>query len=446
MRSFMFVVLPLAMLATTGSVAAQIVRPGDVIQVSEWVQPGVDTLRVLDACSGAVKFGFTDPAWLPSDAGRYVEVAPDGSIWVSDPSSETFYRYDTNFNRLGVSGSCSTNHIRGFTFEPSGSAHAVSSGPLVHFDSNGTVSCGPSLGFEPVDAAWLPTGMIAVTDYVNPGVHIVDPVSGASVRTITGNCALTWTLYVDTLSTGEILVTDTYSQRIVAFDPAQPPGSECVWSISVAADAYIWIQGIDVDEGTGRIYTMAHRSGVYWLEQFDLASHALLSSSPIGALPPGATLAVYPGATSGGIGQPLIYCTAKINSLGCTPSIGWSGNPSASNQFQFLITASNIVDNKAGIFFYGTSGRNAFTGQCPWSGGGFLCVLPALKRTPVQMSGGTPWSCEGTFSIDFNAVIQSGVDPNLVAGATVNGQYWYRDPQAICTTGTSDAIEFGICP
>ena len=28
----------------------------------------------------------------------------------------------------------------------------------------------------------------------------------------------------------------------------------------------------------------------------------------------------------------------------------------------------------------------------------------------------------------MNALIQAGTDPGLVAGAVVNGQYWYRDP------------------
>jgi hypothetical protein len=147
-----------------------------------------------------------------------------------------------------------------------------------------------------------------------------------------------------------------------------------------------------------------------------------------------------------GCGAVVTYCTAKTNSLGCVPAIGWSGDPSATSPAPCDITATNIVDNKAGIFFYGTNGRAAVTGQCPWNFGGVLCVQPPLSRTPVQNSGGVSWSCGGTFSIDFNAVIQSGINQNLVPGAQVNGEYWYRDPQAPCTTGTTDAIEFTICP
>jgi hypothetical protein len=50
--------------------------------------------------------------------------------------------------------------------------------------------------------------------------------------------------------------------------------------------------------------------------------------------------------------------------------------------------------------------------------------------------------------MDFNAWIQSGADPLLLAGKTVNGQYWFRDPQdpAGFGTGLTDALEFTIQP
>ncbi len=145
-------------------------------------------------------------------------------------------------------------------------------------------------------------------------------------------------------------------------------------------------------------------------------------------------------------GVPTAYCTAKVNSLGCTPAIDWSGTPSATSPAPFIVSATNIIDNKFGILFYGTSGRLAFSGQCPWNSGGFLCVKSPLARTPVQNSGGFAWSCTGTFSINFNALIQSGQDAQLLLGTVVNGEYWYRDPQAPCNTGTTDAIEFTIEP
>lgn len=141
--------------------------------------------------------------------------------------------------------------------------------------------------------------------------------------------------------------------------------------------------------------------------------------------------------------SPMLYCTAKVNSLSCTPSIGFSGSPSATAWDPFEITATQVINNKNGIFFYGTSGPNGAPFQ-----GGFLCVQPPIKRTPLQGSGGNPPpnDCSGTFSFDFNAWIQSGSDSTLAPGVQVNGQYWYRDPQSPSTTGLTDAIEFLICP
>jgi hypothetical protein len=88
-------VLTLSLLSLVSSVVVgdalgQQVQPGDVLVVSEVIGPNNapnSTLRVYDGCTGAFKVGFTDPAWVPSGAGRYVEVSPDGTIWVSDPES-----------------------------------------------------------------------------------------------------------------------------------------------------------------------------------------------------------------------------------------------------------------------------------------------------------------------------------------------------------------------
>jgi plastocyanin len=137
------------------------------------------------------------------------------------------------------------------------------------------------------------------------------------------------------------------------------------------------------------------------------------------------------------------YCTAKVNSLFCTPAIGSSGLPSASAGNGFAITAANIINQKFGLFFYGTNGQLASPFQ-----GGFLCAKAPTKRTPVQSSGGSAAGsdCTGSYSIDFNAWIASGIDPALMAGTAVDGQYWSRDPQGSFGTNLTDAIHFVICP
>jgi hypothetical protein len=141
---------------------------------------------------------------------------------------------------------------------------------------------------------------------------------------------------------------------------------------------------------------------------------------------------------------PAVYCTAKVNSQGCTPQIAFSGSPSLSNPTPFTLSAGQVLNNKPGIFFYGTQGP----ASQPFLGG-TLCVRSPIKRTAAQVSGGTPppaADCSGTFSYDFNALIQSGSNPALQLGTIVGGQFWSRDPAHPDGTGsnTTDAVEFQI--
>lgn len=141
---------------------------------------------------------------------------------------------------------------------------------------------------------------------------------------------------------------------------------------------------------------------------------------------------------------PQVYCTKKINSLGCRPAIGFSGGPSVSSSNPFLITGTKILNNKLSLLFYGYD--SAFT---PFQGVK-ICVAPPLKRLPTQNSGGNqgPLDCSGSLSTDFNLRIQSGIDPGLAAGATVSARWFYRDgaDPAGYGTGLTDAVRFVICP
>jgi hypothetical protein len=140
---------------------------------------------------------------------------------------------------------------------------------------------------------------------------------------------------------------------------------------------------------------------------------------------------------------PFTYCTGKVNSQGCTPAVAFSGTPSASGSSPFTVSASNLINNKNGLFFYSTHGPLGAPFQ-----GGFLCVKAPIERTLVQQSGGNapPNDCSGTMTFDLNAWIATGLDPNLVAGVRVNGQFWARDPASPSTTSLSNAIEFILQP
>jgi hypothetical protein len=142
---------------------------------------------------------------------------------------------------------------------------------------------------------------------------------------------------------------------------------------------------------------------------------------------------------------PIIYCDAKLNSLGCSPQIGFLGTPSASAGSGFFVQASAVMNRKSGFLVYGTTG-----GQAARFFGGTLCVQSPLHRTPPQSSGGSAAGsdCTGVYSFDFNARIASGIDPLLVLGATVNAQYYSRDPGFAMPNniGLTNAIEFTIQP
>ena len=139
---------------------------------------------------------------------------------------------------------------------------------------------------------------------------------------------------------------------------------------------------------------------------------------------------------------PATYCTAKVNSLGCTPAISFSGTAKANPTAPFNVTASNFINQKTGLLFYShTPASTAFQG-------GFKCAGDPVRRSGALNSGGSTSgsSCTGTYSLDFNARIASGIDPSLVAGAEIYAQYWSRDPLSASHTSLSNALRFLIQP
>jgi hypothetical protein len=148
-------------------------------------------------------------------------------------------------------------------------------------------------------------------------------------------------------------------------------------------------------------------------------------------------------------GSPTVYCTAKVNSLGCTPSIGFSGAPSASATSGFVVRVSQVRNRRRGFLFYGIAGRAAL----PFLGG-TLCVAPGnIRRTPQMNTGGTPTvpDCSGTLALDMNAFAAGLAGghplPELKqAGTQVNCQYWHRDKASTSSSSLSDALEYTIEP
>ncbi len=213
-------------------------------------------------------------------------------------------------------------------------------------------------------------------------------------------------------------------------------------------------QNLSALAGNGRAY-LFQRAGAGWVQTASLAASDGTFFDDFGSavglhpseLMVGAAFDDDAGLQSGSVylfssqGAPSIFCTAKVTSSGCLPSVSASGAPSASAAGGFVIRAGTVQPAHIGIFFYGTSGPASTPFQ-----GGFLCVKPPILRTPGQIAGGNG-PCGGTYAFDFNSYAASGADPLLVAGASVNGQFWFRDPpEPISGTGLSDAIAFSLCP
>jgi hypothetical protein len=98
-----------------------------------------------------------------------------------------------------------------------------------------------------------------------------------------------------------------------------------------------------------------------------------------------------------------------------------------------------------GQLIYSTTGPAAL----PFLGG-TLCVKGPIRRIPPLVNtGGTVGSttlCDSSITQDFNARIASGLDPALVAGATVWVQGWARDTGAFQAVQLSNGLTFTIAP
>jgi hypothetical protein len=141
------------------------------------------------------------------------------------------------------------------------------------------------------------------------------------------------------------------------------------------------------------------------------------------------------------------YCTAGISASGCLAGISATGIPSITAPNGFHLLVGSVEGAKDGMFFFGTNGQQAI----PW-GTGFQCVVPPVKRCGLLPGIGTANACDGTFSQDLNALWCSTCPKpqhNPGAGASVQAQFWYRDPWNTATnkgTTMSDAIEFVVEP
>lgn len=140
---------------------------------------------------------------------------------------------------------------------------------------------------------------------------------------------------------------------------------------------------------------------------------------------------------------PVSYCTGKVNSLGCVPAMTISGSTGLSGADDLVVSGQQVINNSLGMMIWSRA-PNA----TPF-GGGTLCLLPPLRRTPIVPAGGTPpgvRDCSGVISFAFTHAYATtqGMRP----GDRIYCQCWSRDVQSADGTGLSlsNALEFRWCP
>jgi len=139
---------------------------------------------------------------------------------------------------------------------------------------------------------------------------------------------------------------------------------------------------------------------------------------------------------------PTAYCTAKTNSLGCAPAMGFTGAPSVSVGDNFHVAADNILNFKSGLLIWSYG-----FGSIPL-GGGTLCMNPPIRRTSIQNSGGLLLgsNCTGVFDFHFSHAYMASL--GVAAGDTLYAQYWSRDPgfAAPNDINLTNALVFDVYP
>jgi hypothetical protein len=137
---------------------------------------------------------------------------------------------------------------------------------------------------------------------------------------------------------------------------------------------------------------------------------------------------------------PQVYCSAKVNSQGCLPSVATEGVASLAIADNFFVTASQVINQKFGLFFWGR-GPHSLPFQ-----GGTLCVDPPLVRGAPQHSGGNSSGadCSGTYRYHFSHAYMNS--KGVLAGDRIHAQFWARDPMASFGVGLSDAVAFDVVP
>ena len=145
--------------------------------------------------------------------------------------------------------------------------------------------------------------------------------------------------------------------------------------------------------------------------------------------------------------MPVKYCTAKLNSLGCLPTIASGGHSSVAASSGFTIRASQLRNQRSGLLLFGVGGRAAIPFQ-----NGTLCMGGSVNRAPLGSTGGSALpvaDCSGALQLDMNAFAAGALGgaplPALsIPGTRVDCQWWATDDSGLFASSLSDALEYTV--
>ena len=297
--------------------------------------------------------------------------------------------------------------------------------------STGLALSGYSAGGTAAKSAWIAIpiqqgiGQTQVTLFSEPSAGT----GFGQVTQITGGSSASISSCTDEGNATEFLVGDSSGQPL----PSSSRWVDCAWYGSVSLQGPLLWQGA----GLARAWAVA---GMQLVNGDSVRDFAVADPGVAVAGPDSGRVVVFLGTDI--YQPPVTYCTAKLNSQGCMPEIGFRGAPSLSVGDNFHITASSVLNNKPGLMLWSLN-QNSI----PFAGG-TLCLGPLFHRTAVQMSHGNPPpnDCSGSYDFQFTQAYLNA--HALAAGVTVYCQFYSRDdgfpaPQSI---GLTDAVRFTVLP
>ena len=139
------------------------------------------------------------------------------------------------------------------------------------------------------------------------------------------------------------------------------------------------------------------------------------------------------------------FCVPSSNaSQTCVTAISANGCLSLAPGGSFVVTATNLEPQRAGLLFYGVGDETTV----PWGAGGasYLCVTPPRQRTTSASTGGAG-PCSGALSLDLAAWLvanPTALGAPFSGGEVLRIQGWYRDPLAPLNTSLTSALRAAV--